>query len=144
MLPPQPSRSATEPLPVEKASVVVIGAGLAGISTALFLARAGIDVVVLDRGWPNGQASGGNAGSLHAQLLSFDHGAKAEGGGSPAAKTLPLQRDSILLWQQLERELEADFELKITGGLMVAETPPTSPFLPRRQRSSVRTVWIAT
>jgi glycine/D-amino acid oxidase-like deaminating enzyme len=134
LLPPQPSRSATEPLPVEKASVVVIGAGIAGISTALFLARAGIDVVVLDRGWPNGQASGGNAGSLHAQLLSFDHGAKAEGGGSPAAKTLPLQRDSILLWQQLERELEADFELKITGGLMVAETPSDLAFLAEKTK----------
>ena len=133
-LPLQPSLSATEPLPVEKASVAVIGAGIAGISTALFLARAGIDVVVLDRGWPNGQASGGNAGSLHAQLLSFDHGAKAEGGGSPAAKTLPLQRDSILLWQQLERELEADFELAITGGLMVAETPSDLAFLAEKTK----------
>ncbi len=134
LLPPQPSRSASEPLPVEQASAVVIGAGVAGISTALFLARAGIAVVVLDRGRPNAQASGGNAGSLHAQLLSFDHGAKAEAGGSPAAKTLPLQRDSILLWQRLERELEADFEIKITGGLMVAETASDLAFLAEKTK----------
>jgi glycine/D-amino acid oxidase-like deaminating enzyme len=135
LLPPQPSRAAAEPLPIEEAAVVVIGAGIAGISTALFLARAGVDVVVLDRGRPNAQASGGNAGSLHAQLLSFDHGAKAEAGGSPAAKTLPLQRDSIALWQQLERELAADFEIKITGGLMVAEAASDLAFLVEKTKA---------
>lgn len=118
-----------EPLPFNQAATVVIGAGIAGLSTALFLARAGHDVVVLDRAPVNSGASGGNAGSLHAQLLSFDHGAKSEGGGTPAARTLPLQRDSISLWRQLERELAADFEIKITGGLMVAEHEADLAFL---------------
>ncbi|MFZ4531287.1 MAG: FAD-dependent oxidoreductase, partial [Alsobacter sp.] len=117
------------PLPVREAATVVIGAGIAGLSTALFLAREGHDVVVLDRGPVNAGASGGNAGSLHAQLLSFDHGARAEAGGGPAARTLPLQRDSIALWQSLEAELELDFELAITGGLMVAETERDLAFL---------------
>ena len=111
-----------EALPVKQAHTVIIGAGVAGLSTALFLARAGHDVVVLDRNAVNSGASGGNAGSLHAQLLSFDHGAKAEAGGGPAAKTLPLQLASIALWQTLEKELAADFEISISGGLMVAES----------------------
>lgn len=111
-----------EALPVKQAQTVIIGAGVAGLSTALFLARAGHDVVVLDRNAVNSGASGGNAGSLHAQLLSFDHGSKAEAGGGPAARTLPLQLASIALWRTLEQELAADFEISISGGLMVAES----------------------
>jgi glycine/D-amino acid oxidase-like deaminating enzyme len=134
LLPPSAGARTEPPLDVTEASVVVVGAGIVGLSTALFLARGGCDVVVVDRGYANARASGGNAGSLHAQLLSFDHGAKAEGGGSPAARTLPLQRDSIALWQKLEQETGSDFEIKITGGLMVAETPQDLSFLAEKTR----------
>ncbi len=109
--------------------IAVVGAGIAGLSTALFLARAGRDALVIERSEPNALASGGNAGSLHAQLLSFDHGARAAGAGGPAARTLPLQRDSIALWAELQRELGADFEMAVTGGLMVAETERDLDFL---------------
>lgn len=134
LLPPAGGPANAAPLDVSRADVVVIGAGIAGLSCALFLARGGADVVVLDRGHPNARASGGNAGSLHAQLLSFDHGAKAEGGGSPAARTLPLQRDSIALWTQIERETGRDLEIKVTGGLMVAETERDLAFLAEKTR----------
>lgn len=123
------------PLPVSQTETVVIGAGIAGISTALFLARAGREVVVIDKAYPNSLASGGNAGSLHAQLLSFDHGARAEGGGTPAQQTLPLQRDSIQLWADLQNELAADFEMKITGGIMVAESERDMRFLAAKTRA---------
>lgn len=134
LLPQRPPLAHSEPLPVKDASTIVIGAGIAGLSTALFLAQAGEEVVVLERGFPGGLASGGNAGSLHAQLLSFDHGARAEGGGGPAARTLALQRDSIALWQALETNLGQDFEMKITGGLMVAETDAHMRFLEEKTR----------
>lgn len=126
-----PERMPHAPRPLDHAEtdVAVIGAGIAGVSTALFLARQGVGVTLIEHGRPNSVASGGNAGSLHAQLLSFDHGARAEGGGAPAARTLPLQRDSILLWNHLQAELGADFEMKITGGLMVAETSEQLEFL---------------
>ncbi|WP_020682191.1 FAD-dependent oxidoreductase [Marinobacterium rhizophilum] len=114
---------------LRQAEVTVIGAGIAGVSTALFLARAGIDVVVVDRRAPNSEASGGNAGSLHVQLLSFDYGRKAEAGGGPAAQTLPLQQASAQLWASLAGELDCDIEFKRSGGLMVAETKQQLAFL---------------
>jgi glycine/D-amino acid oxidase-like deaminating enzyme len=102
--------------------ILIIGAGIAGCSTAYWLGRAGKTALVLDRGSVNGQASGGNAGSMHVQLLSFDFGSKAEAGGTPALKTLLLQRESAHMWADLERELNGDFEIKTVGGLMMAET----------------------
>jgi D-amino-acid dehydrogenase len=43
---------------------IVIGAGVAGLSTALYLRRAGVAVVVIDPLPPAGGASFGNAGLL--------------------------------------------------------------------------------
>jgi glycine/D-amino acid oxidase-like deaminating enzyme len=127
VLPAQPGARTGEPSAVAEAATVIIGAGIVGLSTALFLAREGEEVIVLDSRVPNAGASGGNAGSLHAQLLSFDHG--AGGAGRPAAKTLRLQRESIALWQRLAAQLGADMEIKITGGIMVAETDHELDFL---------------
>ncbi|MDK4716836.1 FAD-dependent oxidoreductase [Rhizobium sp. CNPSo 4039] len=129
MLPAKQPLQSAEPLPFSQTSTLVIGAGIAGLSTALFLAGEGEEVAVVERAFANSLASGGNAGSLHAQLLSFDHGVRAEGGGGPAAQTLPLQRDSIALWDALQQELGRDFEMKVTGGLMVAETEAHMRFL---------------
>jgi D-amino-acid dehydrogenase len=42
--------------------VVVIGGGIAGLSVAYFLRRAGVEVVVLEAGSPGSGASSGNAG----------------------------------------------------------------------------------
>src|SRR5215468_9302096 len=47
--------------------VAVIGAGVQGLTTALYLAREGRDVLVLERGDPWREASGVNAGSLAIQ-----------------------------------------------------------------------------
>ncbi|UYG00308.1 FAD-dependent oxidoreductase [Halomonas sp. GD1P12] len=118
--------------PTIEVDVLVIGAGVAGSSTAMSLARQGVEVAVLDRGLPNGEASGGNAGSLHVQLLSFDFGKKAEGGGGPAASTLPLQQASTSLWETLAGELDGDIEFKRSGGLMVAENETQLRFLERK------------
>ena len=111
------------------ADVVVIGAGAVGSCCALYLAREGLDVLVLERDEVNLQASGANAGSLHVQLLSFDFGAKAQAGGHPAADTLPLGPESVRLWQSIERESGDDLEIRITGGLMVAENAAQLDFL---------------
>ncbi len=51
----------TAPLPV-----VIVGAGIVGVSTALWLQRAGRPVVIVDREGPAAGASQGNAGVLAA------------------------------------------------------------------------------
>jgi phytoene desaturase len=50
--------------------VVVIGAGLAGLSTACYLAGRGCDVTVVERE----QVPGGRAGVLHKDGFTFDTG----------------------------------------------------------------------
>jgi glycine/D-amino acid oxidase-like deaminating enzyme len=102
--------------------IAVIGGGIAGLSTAWFLARAGQEVLVLDRGEPGQEASGGNAGSLHVQLLSFDFATDSAHPHGPAARTLALQRDAAALWTEIEAELGTDLEIRRDGGLMVAES----------------------
>lgn len=118
-----------EPLPDQEAAILVIGGGVVGACLAYYLSQAGQDVLVVDRDDTNLQASGANAGSLHVQLLSFDFGAKAEAGGGPAATTLPLGPLSVALWQQLQTDCGVDFEVCITGGLMVADSEAGMDFL---------------
>jgi glycine/D-amino acid oxidase-like deaminating enzyme len=58
-----PTAPPPRPLPPE-ADVVIVGAGLTGLSAALVLARAGKSVVALDAGAPGIGASGRNGGML--------------------------------------------------------------------------------
>ena len=60
-----PTASTTLPA---SADVVVVGAGIAGLCTALYLARSGREVVVLERGESRGESSGANAGTLSLQV----------------------------------------------------------------------------
>jgi D-hydroxyproline dehydrogenase subunit alpha len=116
-----------------RAEVAVIGAGILGAFAALELARAGMDVIVLEQGAPNGQASGSNAGSLHVQLLTYDlkRGADHPYAGN-ALRTLPLQRDSAAMWPEIAAALGEDLEIEITGGLALAEDEEALAHLRRK------------
>ena len=115
------SRGPAAGRPAAGADVAIVGAGILGASTAYHLARDGVDAIVLERGQPNGEASGNNAGSLHVQLLAYDFDGRGPAGGGPAAASLPLQRESAAMWPILAEELGQDLEIRITGGLMVAD-----------------------
>ena len=54
----------------DKAEVVVIGAGVSGLSTAWWLAKAGIDVVVLEKGVIGYESSSRNGGMVGAGGVS--------------------------------------------------------------------------
>ena len=54
------------------ASVIVVGAGVTGLSTAWWLARAGVDVLVIEKGVVGWEASGRNGGGCtHHQSPLF-------------------------------------------------------------------------
>ncbi len=132
------SASSTKPQSNEvlgNTDVLIIGAGIIGISTAYYLSQNGIEATIIDKGPPNGQASGSNAGSLHLQLLSFDHSDKSNKRPTLAELTLSLQKKGVEAWLALERELAAEFELKITGGLMVAENEQDMKFLESKAKA---------
>ncbi|MFC7691105.1 FAD-dependent oxidoreductase [Paeniroseomonas aquatica] len=82
--------------------VLVVGGGAVGLSTALYLARDGADVLLVERGEAGMAASTANAGSLHVQLLTYDFDGQQRTG--PALDRLPLGPRSIALWREIAAE----------------------------------------
>jgi D-hydroxyproline dehydrogenase subunit alpha len=132
---------ALPPLPAETrhADVVVIGGGVAGLSTAYFLARGGADVLLLDRDEVAMAASTANAGSLHVQLLSYDFTDDTPEDGGPAAHTLPLAPRSIALWKEIAAAAGEDLGIRTEGGLMLAEDEAGLAWL--RRKSAMERRW---
>jgi glycine/D-amino acid oxidase-like deaminating enzyme len=110
------------PLPPE-AEVVVVGGGLAGTASAYFLAREGIDVVLLEGSELTRVASGTNAGSFHFQIAIHQLTERdAAGSRGRLLSDVRLHLDAARLWGTLEDELGGPLGVHRTGGLMVAET----------------------
>ena len=62
-----PASHLRAPLP-ESTDVLIVGGGLAGTALACYLARAGVECVLVERAELNREASGTNAGSFHFQI----------------------------------------------------------------------------
>ncbi|MFF7981819.1 NAD(P)/FAD-dependent oxidoreductase [Streptomyces sp. NPDC007901] len=90
--------------------VVVIGAGMMGAACALYAAREGLDVVVVDRG----PVAGGTTGAGEGNLLVSDKEPGPE---------LELALLSGRLWADLAGELGARIEYEPKGGIVVAAGP---------------------
>ncbi|MBZ6101533.1 NAD(P)/FAD-dependent oxidoreductase [Streptomyces olivaceus] len=90
--------------------VVVVGAGMVGAACALYAAREGLDVIVVDRG----QVAGGTTGAGEGNLLVSDKEPGPE---------LELALLSARLWTGLAEELGRETEYEPKGGVVVAETP---------------------
>ena len=131
---PIPNQRLTPVLPAtaepRHTDILVIGGGSIGLAAAYYLAKGGAAVLVAERDEAGMAAATANAGSLHAQLLSYDFGydGMPEDGG-PAAHTLPLQHQSIALWQEIARDAGETLGIVIEGGLMVAATPDDMEWL---------------
>ncbi|MFB6768425.1 NAD(P)/FAD-dependent oxidoreductase [Streptomyces sp. NPDC056337] len=90
--------------------VVVVGAGMVGAACALYAAREGLDVIVVDRG----HVAGGTTGAGEGNLLVSDKEPGPE---------LELALLSARLWTALAGELGREVEYEQKGGVVVATTP---------------------
>ncbi|MFG2798044.1 NAD(P)/FAD-dependent oxidoreductase [Streptomyces pseudovenezuelae] len=90
--------------------VVVVGAGMVGAACALYAARAGLDVIVVDRG----PMAGGTTGAGEGNLLVSDKEPGPE---------LELALLSGRLWADLAEEVGDAIEYERKGGLVVAAGP---------------------
>jgi len=100
----------------QEAEIVVIGGGVVGSSVAYFLARAGKNVVLVEKGGRGGEASAANA----AFVWSITR--------KPGID-IRLAMHSFDIHQQLQAELEMDFEYVRGGGLMIIEDKTQLPFV---------------
>lgn len=97
---------------------MVVGAGMVGAACAFYAARAGLDVVVVDRG----PVAGGTTGAGEGNLLVSDKEPGPE---------LDLALLSARLWGELARELGPAVEYEPKGGLVVATSPGSLTALER-------------
>ena len=117
----------TTPHPtLPETGVLVIGGGVVGMATAGFLAQDGAEVALIDAGYVGGTTV--NAGSLHVQMQTvflqrFPHLVPA------LESSLHLYKHGAAYWKAFQEELGVDCEVKIGGGLMVAEDQRQLDFL---------------
>jgi glycine/D-amino acid oxidase-like deaminating enzyme len=110
------------PLP-DGTDILIVGGGLAGTALAYYLARHGVDVVLVERGELNREASGTNAGSFHFQIALHQLTAwETDNVRHRLQKEVRLHVEAAEIWKALETELDGPLDMHTTGGLMVAET----------------------
>ncbi len=109
-----------------KTDVVIIGGGIVGCATSYYLAKKGLQVLVLEKNSAVGvEASGRNGGGVR------QHGRK---------EALPLAMASVRLWTTLEGELNSDLEYVQTGNINIAVDDASIEVLKKRLPGSMLTV----
>ncbi len=96
-----------DPLP-PRVDVAIIGGGVIGVMTAVFLRQKGLSVLLLEKGRIAGEQSGRNWGWVRQQ------------GRDPAE--LPIMGESLSIWKGLAAELGDALGFRQTGVLYLART----------------------
>jgi sarcosine oxidase subunit beta len=90
----------------QRADVVIIGAGSTGLSAAYELAKAGVEVLVVDKSSLAMEASGRNPGGIRQIGRDINE--------------VPLMVAAMQRWRGLAEELDCDLELSEDGYLWIA------------------------
>jgi glycine/D-amino acid oxidase-like deaminating enzyme len=121
----------------ERVDVAIIGGGITGCATAWYLARDGVRATLLEAGELNAQASGSNAGSLHAQIPHDTYLDLGEEWARDFAPTLRLLRRSIDLWEEADAAFDGVLEVRRSGGLMLASSDSEMRSIERKARFEI-------
>ena len=92
----------------QKADIVIIGGGIVGVSTAWFLAKQGVEVVLCEKGHIAGEQSRRNWGWVRAQGRD--------------TRELPMMLESMRIWDGLEVEIGEDVGYTRAGCLYVTRS----------------------
>lgn len=94
--------------PPSETDVVVIGGGVIGVCTALYLAKSGQRVTLLEKGWIAGEQSSRNWGWIRQTGRDRDE--------------LPIMVEANRLWRELADETNVDIGLTQSGVTYLART----------------------
>jgi len=95
--------------PPARADVVIVGGGIIGTSTALFLAEKGVSVALCEKGHIAGEQSSRNWGWCRKM------------GRDP--REIPLIIESLRLWQGMNQRVEGETGFRQCGIMYLAENP---------------------
>ncbi len=117
-----------------RADTAVIGAGFTGLSTALSLRKAGIDVAVIEAAEPGWGASGRNNGQVIPTLSKPDPDDIEARYGEAGARFVSLLRDSASILFDTVREYGIAAEAEQTGWVQPVHSPGRIRIAERRVR----------
>ncbi|THD60035.1 MAG: FAD-binding oxidoreductase [Bradyrhizobium sp.] len=117
-----------------EADVVVIGGGFTGLSTALHLREAGVDVVIVEAMEPGWGASGRNNGQVIPTLSRPDPDDIIAKHGAAGERFVALLRDSASTLFDLARRYQIQAEQEQTGWIQPVHSPGRIRIAERRVR----------
>jgi len=130
--PPGPELPALEG--AAQADVIVIGAGFTGLSTALHLREAGIDVAIVEAMEPGWGASGRNNGQVIPTLSRPDPEDIISKHRAAGERFVALLRDSASMLFDLTRRYQIQAEQEQTGWVQPVHSPGRMAIAERRVR----------
>jgi glycine/D-amino acid oxidase-like deaminating enzyme len=117
-----------------EADVVIIGAGFTGLSAALHLREAGIDVAVIEAAEPGWGASGRNNGQVIPTLSRPDPDDVIARHGAAGERFVAMLRDSANALFDLARRYQIQAEQEQTGWIQPVHSPGRIKIAERRVR----------
>ena len=119
---------------MQEADVIVVGGGFTGLSTALHLREAGVDVAVIEAMEPGWGASGRNNGQVIPTLSRVDPEDIIVRHGAAGERFVALLRDSASVLFDVARRYGIDAEHEQTGWVQPVHSPGRIKIAERRAR----------